>query len=1675
MSFAYQYALASANYPTWSSGDQQPVHSASSQGFGLLTAGAIAGGAFASGFARVGKQRMWDYYLRGFRAFEEFTPSQIGRTLQLSSIFSQFGSEANRPFNQSAVDLFKLSGVTNQAGGGWLDILSRTTGQPTGTGSWIAEHGLRFEPSASGGPYGKLWSGEKLILPYASAHLLPMMPENTGTRPIETPNRFVTGYARHLGFGSSGVRDAQERARTYRAITAGPEIFGEEKTIFYTGGKTKAQFWGRQAAALGTEMVEGFNRFAAGVGFNFRGKRYDLGVTPSTGLKTLGKLTAKLAAVVGGGILAYQTADWMARQLPLPLFNEGITSGLAKIAQGVHKTVAGIADTFGYTTFAKEQEKVAPGSTSLMRLSAFPIAGALTGAGLYWFSGIQKRARMMYPLSGAGLTAEAATLAFKQAERHTVTGPLLRKLGVKSLSEWTKWAKKGALIATIPVLPFIFGALLPSQTPEELDAIYSGQQEVPVRKGRYWEMGRSPFEGGQIDYFRPHRLALATLGRTGQDISLYGEEDPNPISKWITENLTYDLEKEKYYERPYPMCLHPDTEVFTSDGYKKIKDISPGELVLNFSGNWTKVIDSSSRKCTEERVLRLKIASDGRVIRATPDHRILSLRNNSKNAKRHNRCRDKEKVISNGTLEWVHIKDLKRSDFVVIPIPQGEVQSTILDLALLLSRPFYKDKIFTDKRVSQDLVLAIHSELRTIEASKTYNIDYKYLHFCRHHPEHKRTFPRYLEITEELAYFFGLWMAEGWTDRGCISFAFHKDEQETYAQSVLKIGKKYFDVDGSIVTATQNGIKVHINSTLLKDIIEALFGKKRAKDKSIPDFIFHWPVNLKKEFIKGLVRGDGSIEKTREITFSSASSQLVGSLRLLLLSIGIKSSIKKIVPKVSWKPALVRGRLIPKIVSYALSISGSDFNLFSIFEDELDNKKKSSGIDRKGILYQNFFYVPVREITEEFYDGDVFDLEVSEGESFLTTCIVHNSGRAFADVPLLGPLLASTIGAIVKPPALMHTDEWQQEGGNGDEYLFLPKPYGERRALGMGELPPGTPVSPFRIDQALGEQIYRITEAAGLKGFLTETLGKDILGTTGFFTQSTQLETAEDMYSTGRSFWDLSLGGAGGQSEFWRRLWPRKRTQIETYNPIRNTQPEYLPGPGERGPDLLHGDPFSSITEGEFRLPGEAYEAIHPELQGLEPDDYPLVWKHKILGDVAPYTTGYDVASSLMREKIKSGDASEEEENIFRETVRQVGLKRDRRQFQEYTYKDKSADDLAETNREIANAGLWGDLQSTMGIGSYWEWLSHAANEITWPIEQLTPLSPFAKLNPARTAIEDYEATQVYGTTNAFWDKPWENFLKPAIYSAAHLGGYEGVPEGVQEGRALNQYFDVLEYLKYTALKRQAYNEGDMVAVNELEQRSRETLIGVNPFTMNFAQIYRALPKADRDYFAAFSAETDPEKQKEILSMVPENEQALYQARWAVAARQAAYEESEDSILPSPGAQATIDEVNELSRTEGFPVDDSLFDEYQSEKMAGESYGDWYRRTKLIPNIVRSLPGPSWTGFHPAVDLEDVKLRVVENEARTIQEFDLWPSRQRAAAYKPYLDEVTQQLTGAPRRSASDIEEEIRALLGQSDITDISILTSQTPSTDDSTEITMTIKEHELIERQRKRKYLLGE
>jgi hypothetical protein len=123
--------------------------------------------------------------------------------------------------------------------------------------------------------------------------------------------------------------------------------------------------------------------------------------------------------------------------------------------------------------------------------------------------------------------------------------------------------------------------------------------------------------------------------------------------------------------------------------------------------------------------------------------------------------------------------------------------------------------------------------------------------------------------------------------------------------------------------------------------------------------------------------------------------------------------------------------------------------------------------------------------------------------------------------------------------------------------------------------------------------LHNVSELAGLYGFFGRTAA--LAAGLPIQQKGKVIANANRAYGFARRWYDLDLGGLGGSTNELGRRFLTRPDKIDEYNPVPNRMPSWLPG-SEYFLDLKHGDPYTKIPRGEIRLPGEAYERVHHEV-----------------------------------------------------------------------------------------------------------------------------------------------------------------------------------------------------------------------------------------------------------------------------------------------------------------------------------------------------------------------------------------------------------------------------------------------------------------------------------------------
>ncbi|MDP1546437.1 MAG: Fe-S cluster assembly protein SufB [Anaerolineales bacterium] len=283
-------------------------------------------------------------------------------------------------------------------------------------------------------------------------------------------------------------------------------------------------------------------------------------------------------------------------------------------------------------------------------------------------------------------------------------------------------------------------------------------------------------------------------------------------------------------------------------------------------------------------------------------------------------------------LTWARADSVKEGDYLVVPVPQP-----VMEPALVHS-------------VSVPLGRGRHAPVQR-EVSLAYEPDFFRL----------------------LGYYF----AEGHVDNGhYLTFSFHMDESE-YLADAKELIERYFGKSPIENTPRQNGQTLVLSSTEIARTFAREFGSN-VYEKHIPEWISSADPELLQELIKGMWCGDGSYDpKKNMFRYNTISADLAYAFRDACLRVGIAASVN------------MQKRSLPRKDIYAVVIA-SPFN--SKFGEIVGVAAPDGNLGGSPFsMDENFLYVPIKEITIEEMETEVFNFSVEEDESYVAEGVVsHN-------------------------------------------------------------------------------------------------------------------------------------------------------------------------------------------------------------------------------------------------------------------------------------------------------------------------------------------------------------------------------------------------------------------------------------------------------------------------------------------------------------------------------------------------------------------------------------------------------------------------------------------------------------------------------------------------------------
>lgn len=517
------------------------------------------------------------------------------------------------------------------------------------------------------------------------------------------------------------------------------------------------------------------------------------------------------------------------------------------------------------------------------------------------------------------------------------------------------------------------------------------------------------------------------------------------------------------------------------------------------------------------------------------------------------------------------------------------------------------------------------------------------------------------------------------------------------------------------------------------------------------------------------------------------------------------------------------------------------------------------------------------------------------------------------------------------------------------------------------------------LDRTLAGTSASLSDFTGLKGFSSSLLlGAANLDPTEQLRPELEVSGSSTNFSGTLS--DANLGDMLGFGEFSRRLIPQSAAvKRDTVNPMRNqVAPDWLPkNETKYYKNFERGNYYSHMENGEYLLPGsKGFETLNPELKGVDPNNYPLVYQYKILQNVARGSSEHIAVKKYLAEHLD--ELSEKEKDVFFEAYGQDTERDVQKRFTDY-----------KTESEKSNMGVIGLTQNAI-----WESFSHLES----PLEPLTPFRPMAKFVHQRTAVEDYIKTQLMGSDVGIWTNPYSHFLKPTLNRLADSGSIDQFkPKEAIEKENVDTYFDKLSLVKAIKTNDTYDIERNITALSYL---------GINdPGSMK--RFKSALPEGQSAYVEAFSQEKDKKKRNQILSLVPKDIGRAYQSIWSN------IDIYDQAILKGKDPNKALEEeylkdskklksafsiditrqdretIHNQASTLANDEDKKRFEQYQEAKLIRLKAAQ-KEATEYVENQTGSLPSDNWIGWDPRLTIDDIKLKTLTIGREDIHRFGYW-------------------------------------------------------------------------------------
>ena len=1377
------------------------------------------------------------------------------------------------------------------------------------------------------------------------------------------------------------------------------------------------------------QTAKNFTNFKLGTG-----GVYD--ISSAEMMKKIGKnLAIKGAAVAVGLNVLDATLDAITPDSSV--WSNGVVAGLADTFMKAHVKFAELwSDNF--QNLKKSQENAAPESTNLSTLIGVPLAGAMTGANVAFF-------KRMKDTTAKGLEQSSAIHTAEQKLGGTL-GRAAEKVGINIVGNTlSRYSKIGALLGATMTLPFLPGALV-GKSSEELRAEYSGKKEVAVRKDRGW-LCMTP----DTPIFSSVGYSRAEDIKTGDFLyNRYGTKNKViSVHKRYTKELAYEFKTA--YSTNLWTTVTADHKVLTSNGWVPANKINVGDYVvtgipkLNIN---SKLLDLASYVNTEKHITETAFFSKqktrnpavtvtGKNILCNRYIKIdyqfglflgwflaegcVSRDKNGKFRPIEISFHKTEENFAIEILEYLNKLTGNTKEIKIYP-NQGEgrrIRYSNSILSEFLISFMYRDgvKIFPDltlfnKECVKGFLIGMFYGDGSITKHKNVRNKFK---LKSQYIQHLFEYRRYLSV-------FGIY-GSIYQDRGTGCFILELSGQCSDKANELGLYKELY----SYQSISKN---FNCRSYYIED------EKVYVKVEKISVYEY-----------EGYVY-DYTMENIHEYTPNSFVIHNSGGTEY-------------------------EGGQIKYFRQNLLKTLASDAKTKTLYGDR-ENKRRLDPIFNPIKYLRN----PYRfeEMHQEDMPFPVWGMDVSYGSvlgqlykgtigEFIKPTVIHpeflklqseaNPNLILSAKGEAANIISNTIKGknskflSAELSAGSGTDNSSDESVaivDSDAYTTPENEKKEVKSLIQdGLMLRANAPTASVLDRTLAGSTASLQDFTGLKGFSSSLLlGAANLDPTDQLRPELEVSGTSTNFSEGLS--DANLGDMMGFGEFSRRLLPQSAAvKRDTINPMRNqVAPDWLPkNETKYYKNFERGNYYNHMENGEYLLPGsKGFEELNPELKGVDPNNYPLVYQYKILQNVARGSSEHIAVKKYLTEHLE--ELSEKEKDVFFEAYGQDTERDVQKRFTDY-------------KSEAQKSGM-----GTIGLAqnAIWESFSHLES----PLEPLTPFRPMAKFVHQRTAVEDYIKTQLMGSDVGIWTNPYSHFLKPTLNRLADSGSIDQFkPKEAIEKENVDTYFDKLSLIKAIKTNDTYDIERNITALSYM---------GINdPGSMK--RFKSALPEGQSAYVEAFSQEKDKKKRNQILSLVPKDIGRAYQSIWsnidiydqAISKGRDPNKALEEEYLKDSKklkrafnidvSRQDLETIHNQANSLATDEDKKRFEEYQEAKLirlkAAQKEASTY-----VQNQTGKLPSDNWIGWDPRLTIDDIKLKTLTIGKEDIHRFGYWKKDVERSERLIGLKEggIVNELDNIKREKRSNIAEEFAIRSRLRDIGFEVSTISSTPSKNNQLKIT---------------------